>query len=51
MTQISREIKVGDSKLSESAIETHLEAQNFDLHEILHFSKAENYQISKILSL
>ena len=37
VTQILREIKVGKSRVSKSAILTHLEALNFDLYEFLHF--------------
>ena len=43
-TQILREIKFWDSRSAESAILTHLEALNFDIHEFLHFFKAEIYQ-------
>ena len=36
VTQILREIKVGESKVSKSAKSTHLEALNFDFYEFLH---------------
>ena len=42
ITQFLREIKVGESRVSKSAISTHLEALNFDFCEFLHFLKAEN---------
>ena len=50
ITQILREINVGNSKSTKSAILTHLEVQNFDFHEFLHFLKAEIYQLSQIKS-
>ena len=50
ITQILREINCGDSRSAKSAILTHLEALNFDLDELLHFLKAEIYQINKIQS-
>ena len=48
VTQILREIKVGESRDSKFAIFTHLEALNFDLYELYHFLKAAIYQIYKI---
>ena len=51
LPQILREIKVGESRVSKSAILTHLESLNFDSYEILHFLKAEIDQINKIQSL
>ena len=37
-----------DSKSTKSAFLTHSEALNFDVYELLHFFKAEIYQINKI---
>ena len=37
-----REINFEDSRSAKSAILTHLEALNFDFHEILHFLKGLN---------
>ena len=48
ITQILREIKHGDSTSAKSAIMTHLEVLNFAFYDILHFLKAEIYQINKI---
>ena len=48
ITQILREIKFGDSTSAKSAILTHLEVLNFAFYEILHFLKAEIYQINKL---
>ena len=36
ITQILREINLGDSRSAKSAILTHLESLNFDLYECLH---------------
>ena len=47
VTQILREIKVGESRDSKFAIFTHLEALNFDFYGFLQFLKAEIYQINK----
>ena len=47
ITQILREINLGDSRGAKSAILTHLEALNFDVNEIFHFLNVEN-QINKI---
>ena len=47
ITQILRQIKVGDSRIAKSAILTHLEALNFDFYEFLHFLKAELYPNKK----
>ena len=41
VTQILREINIGDSRSEKSAILTNLEALNFDFCEFLHFLKAE----------
>ena len=41
ITQILREIKIGDSRNAKSAILTHLEALNLEFYEFLHFLKAE----------
>ena len=48
ITQILREINFGDCRSAKSAILTHLEVLNFDFYEILHFLKAEIYQIVKL---
>ena len=48
--RIIREINFEDSKSAKSAISTHLEALNLDLHRLLHFLKAEMYQINKVQS-
>ena len=48
VTQILREINFGDSTSAKSAILTHLDVLNFAFYEILHFLKAEIYQINKI---
>ena len=50
VTQILREIKVGQSRNTKSAILTHLETLNFNFYEILHFLEAEINQINKIQS-
>ena len=50
ITQILREINLGDFRSAKSAILTHLEALKFDFNEFLHFLKAEFYQINKIQS-
>ena len=47
VTQILREIKVGEFRDSKSTILTHLVALNFDFYEFLHFVKAENDQKSR----
>ena len=41
ITQILREIDVGDFRSAKCAILTHLEALNFDFHDFLHFLNAE----------
>ena len=51
ITQILREIDFGDSRSAKFAISKNLEVLNFAFHEILHFLKAEIYQINKILGL
>ena len=43
-TQILREIKVGYSEASKTAILIYFEALNFDFHEFLHFVQDENCQ-------
>ena len=50
ITQILREINFRDPRSAKSAILTHLESLNFDFYEFLHFSKAEIYQINKIMT-
>ena len=40
----------GYSKSAKSAVLTHLEALNFDFHELFHFLKAEKHQIDKVQS-
>ena len=50
ITQILREINFRISKSAKSAILTHLEAQNFDFQEFLHFLQAVIYRIDKIQS-
>ena len=39
-----------NSRSAKSAILTHSQALNFDIYEILHFLKAEIYQINKVHS-
>ena len=46
VSQILREIKLGDSRTAKSAILTHSEGLNFDFYEFLHFLKEEIYQFS-----
>ena len=46
-TQILREIKVGESRVSKLAILAYLEAQNFDFYEFLYFLTTKIYQINK----
>ena len=41
ITQILREINVGNSRGAKSAILTHLEALNLNFYDFLHFLKAE----------
>ena len=48
--QILCEINFEDSRSAKLAISTHLEALNFDFHEVLHFLKVEIYQVNKIHS-
>ena len=49
VTQILREIKVGEARVSKSAILTHLESLQFDFfYEFLHILKAQIYQIGNI---
>ena len=47
ITQILREINLGDYRSAKSAVLTHLEAPNSDFYEFLHFLKAEIYQIAQ----
>ena len=47
VTQILREIKVCEFRVSEFAILAHLEALNLQFHEFLHFLKTEIYLKSK----
>ena len=51
LSLILREIHFGDSRSSKTAILTHFEALNLDFHELLHFLKADIFQINKIQSL
>ena len=51
ITQILREIKVGEYRISEYAILTHLDDLNFAFYEFLHFLKAEIYLINETQSL
>ena len=51
ITQILREINFGESTSAKSAILSHLEVQNFAFYEIMHFLKAEIYQINKFYGL
>ena len=51
VTQILREIKVGESRGPKSAILTYLEALNSTFYEFLHFLKAEIDQNDKIQCL
>ena len=47
VTQILREINFDVTRSTKSAIlTTHLETQNFDFYEFLHYLKAEIYQIT-----
>ena len=46
ITQILREINLGDCRSAKSAISTHLEALNLDFYEFLHFLKAKICQIN-----
>ena len=48
ITQILRDINLGDSRGAKFAILTHLEALNLDFYEFLHFMNDEIYQIYKI---
>ena len=48
ITQILREINIGDSTSAKSAILTHLEALNFEFYGFLHFLKAGMYQMYQI---
>ena len=48
ITQILSEINFGDCTSAISAILTHLEVLNFAIDEIMHFLKAEIYQVNKI---
>ena len=50
ITQILREINVGDARNAKSAISIHSEALNLDFYKFLHFLKTEIYQIDKIQS-
>ena len=45
ITQILREINLGNSRSAKYAILTHSETLDFDFYEFLHFFKAENHQI------
>ena len=48
--KILREINIRDSRSAKSAFLPHVQALNFDFY-LLHFLKAEMYQINKIQSL
>jgi len=48
ITQILREIDIGDFRSAKSAISTHLEALNFAFYAFVHFLKADIYQINKV---
>ena len=48
ITQILREITLGDSRSAKCAILTHSEPLNFYLFEFLLFLKAKNYQMMQI---
>ena len=50
ITQILREINVGDSKSAISANLTHLEALTFDFYDFWHFLEFEIHQINKMKS-
>ena len=47
VTQILREIKEGESRVSKSAILSHLGTLKFDIHEFWQFFKAVYYQINE----
>ena len=47
---ILREINFWDFERAKFAIQTYLEALNYDFYEFKHFLKAEIYQFKKILS-
>ena len=49
VTQILREIKVGESRASKFAISTRLQALNFNVHDFLHVLKAQMNQMNQIL--
>ena len=49
--QILREIKIGKSTASKSAILTHFETLNIDFYEVLYFLQGEIHQINPIQSL
>ena len=51
MIQILREINFGDFTSAKYAILTQLEVLNFAFYEIMHFLKAEIYQLNKIYAL
>ena len=50
VTLILREINLGESKGSKTAIFTHLDCLYCDFDELLHFLKVEIHQINKINS-
>ena len=50
ITQILREIKIGESWYSKSAVLTHLVTLNFDFYEFLHFLKVEIYHTNQFQS-
>ena len=50
ITQILREINFGNSRSAKIDNLTHSEVLNFDFNELLHFLKAEIYQINQVQS-
>ena len=47
VTQILREIKVNENRVSKSVFLPHLEALNFDFYEFLHFFMVEIVRLTK----
>ena len=47
ITQILREIKIGEFRVSKSAIFTNSDTLNFAFYEFLHFTKAKIFQIKR----
>ena len=48
VTKNLREIKVGETRVSKSAILTYWEALNFHFHDFLHILKVEIWQSDKV---